>query len=246
LSYIKILKHELMAMVSIDSVSKSFSNRCVAAPVLSELSFVIEAGQALALLGANGAGKSTVIRILATLSRPDSGCATIAGFDTVKEAPQVRARIGVALQNVSIYPAGKVRQVVQHHARLYGLCRDAAVRRGNEIIELAGLTSVADMRVRHLSGGTRRRLDLGLALVHRAPVLLLDEPTNGLDSFSRREFWCELGRLRDKGTCILFTSQSLEEAKLLADQTIVLANGVASRVSTSAAKVRESQRRSVL
>lgn len=228
-----------MAAIEVDDIWKSYARKHGATPALSGISLAVEAGQAMALLGANGAGKSTVVHILATLSRPDSGRTTLAGFDTVRDASRVRACIGVALQDVGLYPAGKVRQVLRHHARLFGLDRPTAARRGDEILELAGLTKVADRRVRHLSGGTRRRLDLGLALLHRPPVLLLDEPTGSLDPFSRREFWRELGRLRDEGTCILFASQSLEEAENLADRVVVLVDGVVWRDDISAAEVRE-------
>jgi len=225
--------------IQLDEVSKSYSGDNGSPPALSQLSLTVEAGQALALLGANGAGKSTVVHILATLSRPDSGRATIAGFDTVKQASRVRTRIGVALQDVGVYGAGRVRQVLRHHARLFGLDRSAAARRGDEVIELAGLTQVVGKRVHRLSGGTRRRLDLGLALLHQPPVLLLDEPTSSLDPFSRRDFWEELGRLRDAGTCILFASQSLEETEQLADRVTVLVGGVIWRDDISVAEVRE-------
>ncbi len=228
-----------MATIELDQISKTYAKGPGAVPALSQLSLAVEEGQALALLGANGAGKSTLVQILATLSRPDSGRAAIAGFDTVDQAAQVRARIGVALQEVGVYPAGKVRQVLQHHARLFGLSRSAAARRSDEVIELAGLAKASGQRVHRLSGGTRRRLDLGLALLHRPPVLLLDEPTGSLDPFSRREFWRELGRLRDEGTCILFASQSLEEVEQLADRVVVLVDGAVWRDDIPAAAVRD-------
>ncbi len=228
-----------MATIELDQISKAYAKGPHAIPALSQLSLAVEEGQALALLGANGAGKSTLVQILATLSRPDSGRAAIAGFDTVGQAAQVRACIGVALQDVGIYPTGKVRQVLQHHARLFGLDRPAAARRCDEVIELAGLTKAVNQRVNRLSGGTRRRLDLGLALLPRPPVLLLDEPTGSLDPFSRREFWRELGRLRDEGTCILFASQSLEEVEQLADRAVVLVDGTVWRDDIPGAAIRE-------
>ncbi|HEX6667006.1 MAG TPA: ABC transporter ATP-binding protein [Solirubrobacterales bacterium] len=228
-----------MGAIQLDEVSKNYSRNSGSPPALSQLSLTAEAGQAVALLGANGAGKSTVVHILATLCRPDSGRATIAGFDTVEDASRVRTCIGVALQDVGVYGAGRVRQVLHHHARLFGFDRLAAARRGDEVVELAGLTKVAGQRVHRLSGGTRRRLDLGLALLPRPPVLLLDEPTSSLDPFSRHEFWGELGRLRDAGTCILFASQSLEETEQLADRVTVLLGGVIWRDNASMAEVRE-------
>jgi ABC-2 type transport system ATP-binding protein len=228
-----------MATIELEEISKIYSKGVSSIAALSGLSLSVEAGEALALLGANGAGKSTAVRILSTLSRPDSGSARIAGLDAVAQAPQVRARIGVALQETGIYPSGRVRQVLRHHALLFGLDRPAAARRSDEILELAGLAKVANRRVQRLSGGTRRRLDLGLALLHRPPVLLLDEPTSSLDPFSRHEFWRELGRLRDEGTCILFASQSLEETEHLADRVVLMAEGTIWRDDVSVAAVRE-------
>ncbi len=228
-----------MNTIEIDRISKIYARGPGAVPALSELSLAVDEGQALALLGPNGAGKSTVVRILATLARPDSGSASIAGFDVVRQAGQVRTCIGVALQDVGLYPAGKVRQVLLHHARLLGLTRPAASARCDEIIELTGLAKLTGQRVGRLSGGTRRRLDLGLALLHRPPVLLLDEPTGSLDPFSRREFWRELARLRDEGTCILFASQSIDEAEQLADRVAVLVDGTVWRDDIPAALIRD-------
>lgn len=228
-----------MAAIELERISKAYARGPGAVPALFELSLAVEEGQALALLGPNGAGKSTVVRILSTLSRPDSGRASIAGFDVVGQAARVRACIGVALQEVGLYPAGRVRQVLLHHARLFGLRRPAASRRCDEIIELTGLAKLSGQRVSRLSGGTRRRLDLGLALLHRPPVLLLDEPTGSLDPFSRREFWRELARLRDEGTSILFASQSIDEAERLADRVAVLVDGAVWRDDIPAAAVRE-------
>ncbi len=228
-----------MAAIELDRVSKTYARGPGVAPALSGLDLTVEQGESLALLGPNGAGKSTVVRILATLARPDSGSAAIAGFDVLGQAAQVRTRIGVALQEVGLYPAGRVRQVLLHHARLFGLRRREAERRCDEMIELTGLAKVSGERVSRLSGGTKRRLDLALALLPRPPVLLLDEPTGSLDPFSRRELWRELTRLRDEGTCILFASQNLDEAEQLADRVAVLIDGAVWRDDIPATAVRE-------
>src|SRR4051794_19354126 len=121
-----------MATIELEEITKIYSKGVSSIAALSGLSLSVEAGGKLGLLGANGAGKSTAVRILSTLSRPDSGSAKIAGFDAVSEAPQVRARIGVALQETGIYPAGRVRQVLHHQGRLFGFDRPAAARRGDE------------------------------------------------------------------------------------------------------------------
>src|SRR4029077_4822830 len=157
-------------MIEIDSLSKRYDKGGAKTPALSNFSLTVSEGEALALLGANGAGKSTLLRILSTLLRPDSGRAAVGGFDIVTHARRVREIIGVALQEVSLYPAGRVRQILNLHARLHGLSRTAAAHRGDEIAELVGLGQVAERKVHSLSGGMRRRLVPGLARIHRPPA----------------------------------------------------------------------------
>ncbi|HET7445092.1 MAG TPA: ABC transporter ATP-binding protein [Solirubrobacterales bacterium] len=193
---------------------------------LSELSFSVNQGEAVALVGANGAGKSTVIRVLSTLLRPTSGRASVAGFDVVKEAGRARQEIGVVQQQVTLDLGARVHDILELHAQLLGLRGQSLRRRVKEVLALAGLEQASRRRVRHLSGGMQRKLDIGLALINRPAVLLLDEPTDSLDLPSRFEFWAELSRLRDAGTCILFSSQDQEEIRRLADRAVVLANGV--------------------
>ena len=226
-------------MIQIDRLSKRYGKGKVAPLALSELNLTVSRGEALALLGANGAGKSTLIRILSTLLRPDAGHAMIGGYDVVRHAAEVRETIGIALQEASLYPAGRIRQILNLHARLHGLDRAAATQRSSEIIELMGLNQVADRKVHRLSGGMRRRLDLGLALVHRPPVLLLDEPTAGLDPISRDELWRELDRLRNQGTCVLLATQNMEEAECLTDRVVVLVDGALWLDDTPAVAIRE-------
>lgn len=222
-------------MIEMDRLSKRYGN---GKPALSEVSLTVGEGEAVALLGANGAGKSTLMQILSTLLLPDSGHAAIAGFDVVEQARRIRERIGVALQDVTLYPSGRIHQVLDLHARLHGLNRKAAAHRSDEVVQLMGLGRVAERKVHQLSGGMRRRLDLGLALIHRPPALLLDEPTASLDPISRHEFWEELTRLRDQGTCVLFATQNMEEARQLADRVVVLAEGALWLDDTPAAALR--------
>jgi ABC-2 type transport system ATP-binding protein len=225
-------------MIDIEGLSKRYTQGEVA-PALSELNLTVDQGEALALLGANGSGKSTLIRILSTLLRPDSGHAAVAGFDVVDHASTVRESIGIALQDPSLYPAGRVRKVLNLHARLHGLNRVTAAKRSDEVMELTGLGQVADRKVHRLSGGMRRRLDLGLALIHHPAVLLLDEPTASLDSTSKRELWGELARLRDDGACVLLATQNMDEAEQLADRVVVLVNGGLSPEGTLSAAIHE-------
>ncbi len=212
-----------MAAIEIENLSKVYGGGDSAA--LCDLSLSAERGEAAALVGSNGAGKSTVIRILSTLLRPSSGRASVAGFDVVREAGRVRREIGVAQQQVTLDPAARVRDVLMLHARLSGLRGSSSARRVGELLELAGLEQASQRRVRQLSGGMQRKLDIAITLTSEPPVLLLDEPTDNPDQLSRLDFWTELSRLRDTGTCILFTSQDREEIERLADRVMVLADG---------------------
>lgn len=228
-----------MSMIQVDHLSKTYASRMGKMPALSECCMAAGEGEAVALLGCNGAGKSTLIRILATLLRPDSGRASIAGFDVGREARQVRAHIGVALQETCVCPSGTVLQILIHHARLLGFGRKAASQRCDEVIEVSGLARASNRRVGQLSGGTRRRVDLALAVIHSPPVLLLDEPTDSFDLMSGREFRRELRRMCDRGTCVLFASQSREEVKQLADRVIFLKNGSVWRGDSPVAALRD-------
>lgn len=215
----------MSAMIDIEKLSKRYAGGKDTTPALADLSLTMGAGETVALVGENGAGKSTLIRILATLLSPDSGRAAVGGFDLGRQAAQVREMIGIALQDVSLYPAGRVRNVLQLHAQLHGLCDAEASRRSDEVVELVGLSQVSTQKVHRLSGGMRRRLDLGLALIHRPPVLLLDEPTASLDPVSRDELWKELARLSAEGSCVLLATQDMAEVERLADRVVVLVNG---------------------
>lgn len=226
-------------MIDIEGLSKRYSKEEARRPALSDLSLAVNEGETVALIGANGAGKSTLIKILSTLLRPDSGRAAVAGMDVVRRAAEVRKAIGITLQDVSLYPSGRVLKVLNLHAQLHGLDRVETSRRSNEIVTLMDLGQVADRKVHHLSGGMRRRLDLGLALIHQPPVLLLDEPTTSLDPISRAAFWDELDRLRSEGTCLLVATQSIEEAERLADRIVTLTNGAVGSGDTPAATINE-------
>ena len=212
------------AAIKLENLSKVYGNEDSAA--LCGLSFSVERGEAVALIGSNGAGKSTVISILSTLLRPSSGRASVAGFDVLRDPARVRQEIGVVQQWVTLDPTARIRDILELHARLAGLNGASLASRVGELLELAGLERAARRRVHQLSGGMQRKLDISLALICEPPVLLLDEPTDNLDSPSRLEFWEELSRLRDTGTCVLFTSQDQEEIEYLADRVMVLTDGL--------------------
>jgi ABC-2 type transport system ATP-binding protein len=180
----------------------------------------VEPGEVYGFLGPNGAGKSTTVLMLTTLLPPTSGTATVAGYDIVREGPQVRASIGAALQEAALDPFLTGRE------HLHGLSRKEGKRRGQELLERVGLEEAADRRVRGYSGGMKRRLDLALALVHEPRILFLDEPTTGLDPQSRSALWAEVSRLaRDEGVTVFLTTQYLEEADVLADRVGIIDRG---------------------
>jgi ABC-2 type transport system ATP-binding protein len=192
---------------------------------LRDVGFAIPRGSVLGLLGHNGAGKTTAVRILTTLSRPTEGRATVAGHDVVGDAPAVRAKIGVAGQQATVDGLLSARANVEMVGRLYHLPRGEARARADELLERVGLADAADRLVRVFSGGMRRRLDLAASLVARPSVIFLDEPTTGLDPRSRAELWSLLRELVRDGATMLLTTQYLEEADRLADDIVVLDGG---------------------
>ncbi len=192
---------------------------------LRNLDLDVPAGTVLGLLGHNGAGKTTAIRILTTLAAPSEGTATVAGFDVARESGQVRRRIGVASQQATVDGLLSPQFNLEMVGRLHGLSKAAAKRRADELLEMLGLTDATDRLVKTFSGGMRRRLDLAASIVARPEVLFLDEPTTGLDPLSRNELWEVLRDLTREGTTIVLTTQYLEEADQLADDIVVLDHG---------------------
>jgi len=183
-------------------------------------------GEIYGFLGPNGAGKSTTVHMLTTLLPPTAGSARVAGFDIVREGPQVRSAIGAALQEAALDPLLTGREHLRLQTSLHGLSRDERRARTQELLERVGLVGAADRRVQTYSGGMKRRLDLALALVHRPRILFLDEPTTGLDPQSRSALWQEVGRLaKDEGVTVFLTTQYLEEADVLADRVGIIDHG---------------------
>src|SRR6184192_3234316 len=192
---------------------------------LSGIDFAVPPATVFGLLGPNGAGKTTAVRVLATVIAPDAGRAEVLGHDVQREAEAVRYRIGLAGQNAAVDPNLTGRENLRLIGRLTQLRGREVESRGQEILERFGLTDAADRPVRTYSGGMRRRLDVGAALVHRPPVLFLDEPTTGLDPEGRNELWNVIRELVADGTTVLLTTQYLEEADRLADRIVVVDKG---------------------
>ena len=181
----------------------------------------VQAGTVFGLLGPNGAGKTTAVRILTTLLKPDAGSARVDGLDVVDDAAALRARIGVAGQYAAVDENLTGFENLEMVGRLYHLGRAAARERATELLQAFDLVDAGDRVVRTYSGGMRRRLDLGGALVARPPVLFLDEPTTGLDPRSRLGLWEQLETLVAEGTTVLLTTQYLDEADRLCDRIAV-------------------------
>ena len=186
----------------------------------------VEPGEIYGFLGPNGAGKSTTVHMLTTLLPPTSGTARVAGFDIVREGPQVRSAIGAALQEAALDNLLTGREHINLQCALHGIPRAERRARSQELLERVGLTLAADRKVGGYSGGMKRRLDLALALAHRPSILFLDEPTTGLDPQSRSALWAEVARLaRDEGVTVFLTTQYLEEADALADRVGIIDHG---------------------
>jgi ABC-2 type transport system ATP-binding protein len=183
-------------------------------------------GEIYGFLGPNGAGKSTTVLMLTTLLPPTDGTARVAGYDVVKDGPAVRRAIGAALQEAALDPFLTGREHMRLQAGLHGFHQQERERRADELLERVGLSEAADRKVGGYSGGMKRRLDLGLALVHRPRILFLDEPTTGLDPQSRTALWEEVERLSaDDGVTVFLTTQYLEEADVLADRVGIIDHG---------------------
>ncbi len=209
------------AVIEADAVTKRFGQTVA----LQDVTLSAEGGQVLALLGPNGAGKTTLVRVLATLLRPDSGHARVAGLDVTANAQAVRTVIGLAGQYASVDEMLTGRENLELAGLLYHLDRSAYRRRAQEALERMSLTEAGDRPVKTYSGGMRRRLDLATSLIGRPPVLFLDEPTTGLDPRTRNDLWELVGELVADGTTVLLTTQYMEEAEHLASRIVVLDTG---------------------
>jgi ABC-2 type transport system ATP-binding protein len=192
---------------------------------LRDVDLDVPQGTVLGLLGHNGAGKTTAVRILTTLLRPTEGRAAVAGHDVVADAAIVRTKFGLAGQQATVDGLLTARANLEMVGRLYHLPRAVVRARADELLERLSLADAADRLVRTFSGGMRRRLDLAASLMAAPPVLFLDEPTTGLDPRSRIELWNLLGELVRDGATLLLTTQYLEEADRLADDIVVLDGG---------------------
>ena len=207
--------------VVVEGITKSFGD----VEALRGISFEVERGSILGILGPNGAGKTTTVDVLSTLLTPDSGRATVAGFDVVADAAQVRGLIMMTGQYAAIDPTLTGRENLMFFGRMMGLGRRTAKLRADDLLERFELTEAGVRTVDGYSGGMRRRLDIACGLVVEPLVVFLDEPTTGLDPRSRQGLWSLIGSLKDLGITTLLTTQYLEEADVLSDNIIVIDKG---------------------
>jgi ABC-2 type transport system ATP-binding protein len=222
-------------MIEAAGLHKSFGKT----HALRGLDLDVREGTILGVLGPNGAGKTTAVRILTTLTHPDSGRATVAGIDVLKHPAQVRRQIGVAGQYAALDEVLTGRENLHMVGRLYDMDFARVRQRTDELLEHFELTEAADRSVNTYSGGMRRRLDLGAAIIPEPPVVFLDEPTTGLDPKGRLSMWDLIAGLARGGTTVLMTTQYLEEADRLADDIVVIDHGTAIARGTADALKRQ-------
>ena len=180
---------------------------------VDDVSFAVHRGEIFGLLGPNGAGKTTTIRMLLGLLAPTSGVASVLGLDIVKQAEEIRKRVGYVSQKFALYADLTAAENFDFYAGVYGLNRQIIAERRNEIFPIIGLSGQENVRVASLAGGSRQRLALACALSHRPEFLFLDEPTAGVDPISRTMLWDLVYALAEKGTSILVTTHDMDEAE---------------------------------
>jgi ABC-2 type transport system ATP-binding protein len=221
------------AAISVEGLRKRYG----AFEALRGVDFVVEEGEVFGLLGPNGAGKTTTVEILEGYRERDAGTVSVLGHDPGRSERALRERIGVVLQQSELAPNLTVREVHRVFAGYYAKRRDV-----DEVISLVGLTEKRDARVKTLSGGQKRRLDLGVALVGDPELVFLDEPTTGFDPAARRTAWEMVRSLRALGKTIVLTTHYLDEAQQLCDRVAVLRAGEIVRIGTPAELIDERPR----
>ena len=223
-------QHRSPAIVA-DKLTKTFGDLIA----VDELQLEVFPGEIFGLVGPDGAGKSTSLRVLATIMDPDSGSATMAGFDTISQSGAVKDHLAYMSQKFGLYPDLSVAENINFYADLYGMSRKGRQKRIGELLDFSNMRPFLNRRAGNLSGGMKQKLQLVCALIHTPKILLLDEPTNGVDPVSRRDFWRILGKLREENVAVLVTTAYLDEAERcdrvgLIDQGQLLAVGTPTEI----------------
>jgi ABC-2 type transport system ATP-binding protein len=212
-------------MIETHNLRRVFKSRKGAVEAVAGVDLDVKKGEIFGFLGPNGAGKTTTLRMLSTLLPITSGEATVAGYDLLHNAAKVRYEIGYVSQEGSSAPEVPGRTELVMQGRLYGQTKSRAVQRAAELITALELADCADRATKTYSGGQKRRLDIGIGLMHLPQLLFLDEPTTGLDPQSRARMWDEVRKLRDTGTTVFLTTHYLEEADALCDRIAIIDHG---------------------
>jgi len=213
------------AIIQTRGLRRVFRSRQRTVEAVVGVDLTVGRGEIFGFLGPNGAGKTTTLRMLATLMPPSGGTATVVGYELATHPDRIRERIGYVGQagGADREITGRTELVFQ--GRLYGMSLGAARKRASELLEMLELEAAADRKVATYSGGQKRRLDIGLGLVHDPQLLFLDEPTTGLDPQSRARVWDEVRRMHDRGTTIFLTTHYLDEADALCDRIAIIDYG---------------------
>jgi ABC-2 type transport system ATP-binding protein len=212
-------------MIETHNLRRVFKSRKGAVEAVAGVDLDVKKGEIFGFLGPNGAGKTTTLRMLSTLLPITSGEATVAGFDLAHNAAKVRYEIGYVSQEGSSAPEIPGRTELVMQGRLYGMTKARALQRAADLIAALELADCADRATKTYSGGQKRRLDIGIGLMHLPQLLFLDEPTTGLDPQSRARMWDEVRKLRDTGTTVFLTTHYLEEADALCDRIAIIDHG---------------------
>jgi ABC-2 type transport system ATP-binding protein len=210
-----------MNAIEVKGLQKSFGEL----KAVQGVSFEAREGGILSLLGPNGAGKTTTISMLSTLLRPDAGDALIMGHSVTKEPMGVKSVLGVVPQDIALYEDLSARENLTFWGKMYGLRGSALKTRVDEVLEIIGLTDRAKDRVGKFSGGMKRRVNIGVALLHKPKVIYMDEPTVGIDPQSRRNILDSVVALKNQGMTVLYTTHYMEEAQELSDQIVIMDHG---------------------
>jgi ABC-2 type transport system ATP-binding protein len=221
-----------VSAISVSNLTRRFDDFVA----VDRLTFEVGTGEIFGFLGANGAGKSTTIRMLCGLLRPTSGTATVGGIDVSRDPEGVKRRIGYMSQRFSLYEKLTVDENIRFFAGIYGLTRDRLSERRRFVLEMAGLEGRERTRTSDLAGGWRQRLALGCAILHEPPIVFLDEPTGGVDPLSRRQFWSLIDGLSASGVTVLVTTHYLDEAEHCHRLAIIHAGRLAAIGTTSELK----------
>ena len=212
-------------MIEVQDLHKSFATKTGAVKAVQGVSFTARDGEITGLLGPNGAGKTTTLRMLYTLMAPQAGRVQVDGFDSVRDAEEVRRRLGVLPDARGVYKRLTARENIAYFGRLHGMSNADIARRTRELSAALGMDDVLDRQAEGFSQGQRTKTAIARALVHDPKNVILDEPTNGLDVMTTRAMRAFLQQLKAEGRCVIFSSHIMQEVAALCDRIVVIAQG---------------------